>query len=144
MKQKYEEGDIFAIPLENKKYSICQIVWAPKSDYQRIFSFCVLENGNSQPTLDTGADSPIPLKDNTKTVEVIFSGVKYLASGQWRIIGHKNLSESSKNLQVFNIAGSLHEGDAFIRKLTPDEYVNYPAMSVFGFELIQKTLISNI
>ncbi len=144
MKQKYKVGDIFTIPLENKKYSICQIVWAPKGDYQKIFSFCVLENGNSQPTLETGANSPTPLKDNTKTIEIIFSGVKYLTSGQWKVIDHKKLSESSKSLQIFNIAGSLHEGDAFIRKLTPDEYANYPSMSVFGFELIQKTLINNI
>lgn len=144
MKQKYEVGNIFAIPLENKKYSICQIVWAPKGDYQKIFSFCVLENGNSQPILETDMASPVPLKDNTKIIEIIFSGVKHLTSGQWKIIGHKGLSESSRNLQIFNIAGSLHKGDVFIRKLTPDEYANYPSMSVFGFELIQRILINNI
>lgn len=144
MKKKYTSGDIFTIPLENGKYAICQIIWAPTGDYKNVFSFCTLETGNHSPSRETDETSPLLLNDDERTVEVIFSGTKNITSGKWAVIGHEDLSGRSKKLMTFNIAGSLHEGDTFIRKLTPNEYTIHPSMSVFGFELIQDILINNI
>ncbi|KHN49142.1 hypothetical protein OI69_18735 [Pectobacterium fontis] len=143
MKIKYSSGDIFLLPLDNNNYAICQIVWAPKGDYKKVFSFCVLEKGTGKSIEIPEGGIPILLDDNGNKIKVIFSSVKKIVNGEWEIIGNRSLSPDSLELMLFNLAGDLHEGDKVIRKLSINEYSQYPSMSVFGFELIQNILLNS-
>lgn len=143
MQQKYQSGDVFNIPLGNGTFAICQVVWAPVGDYRNVFSFCVLENGNASPLRESNSNVPLVLNDGERTVEVFFAGTMNISRGKWVVLGHQSLSEKGRKLMVFNLAGALHEGDDFIRRLAPVDYSSYPSMSVFGFELIQTILIDN-
>lgn len=143
IKIKYSSGDIFLLPLGNDNYAVCQIIWAPKGDYKKVFSFCVLGKGTEKSTEIPEGSTPILLDDNGNKIKVIFSSVKKIVNGEWEIIGNRSLSPESLELMLFNLAGDLHEGDKVIRKLSINEYSQYPSMSVFGFELIQNILLNS-
>lgn len=143
IKIKYNSGDIFLLPLGNNNYAICQIIWAPKGDYKKVFSFCVLGKCTEKLVEIPEHNTPITLNDNGKEIKVIFSSVKKISNGEWEIIGNRCLSSEILELMSFNLAGDLHEGDKVIRKLSINEYSQYPSMSVFGFELIQNILLND-
>ncbi|KMM75020.1 hypothetical protein ACP93_13650 [Xanthomonas sp. NCPPB 1128] len=140
MAVKYRAGDVFAIPLDTGTYALCQVLWAPQGDYRKVVGFCVLEQQASEPTLGPSPAQPLPVRDGDKDLRLLFTGTQKLKSGEWRITGHAPLSSDARELLTFHIAGELHEGDAFVRMLSVDEYVRYRSMSVLGFELVQRLL----
>lgn len=140
MVEMYKAGDVFAIPLGTSAYAICQVVWAPRGDYRNVLAFCVLERCAPVPERRAGHVRPLPMRDGDKEIKVLFAGTKKIKNGEWKIIGHEMLSSQARELLTFHIAGELHEGDTFVRMLSAEEYVRYPAMSVLGFELVQHIL----
>ncbi|KAB7767426.1 hypothetical protein CKY51_11580 [Xanthomonas maliensis] len=141
MAVKYTAGYLFAIPLGTGTYALCQVMWAPQGDYRKVFAFCVLEQHVPTPERSALPAQPLPLPDGDKDIRVVFTATKSLKNGEWPIIGHEALSSAARQLRCFHIAGALHEGDTFIRVLSVEEYARYPAMSVFGFELVQRLLM---
>ncbi|MBB4128782.1 hypothetical protein GGR77_004113 [Xanthomonas translucens] len=137
---KYEAGDVFAIPLHTGGHALCQVLWAPQGDYRNVFAFCVLERYAPAPKRGASPAQPLPMRDGDKDILLLFAGTKKLRNGEWKIVGHEALSDESRELLRFHIAGALHEGDTFVRMLSVDEYARYPAMSVLGFELVERLL----
>lgn len=140
MAVKYEAGDVLAIPLHTGTHALCQVLWAPQGEYRNVFAFCVLEHHAPDPERGVSQARPLPVRDGDKDILLLYAGTKKLRNGEWKIIGHEALSGESRELLRFHIAGALHEGDTFVRMLSVDEYARYPAMSVLGFELVQRLL----
>lgn len=140
MAVKYQAGDVFAIPLHIGTHALCQVLWAPQGDYRNVLAFCVLEHHAPAPERRASPARPLPVRDGDKDILLLFTGTKKLRNGEWKIIGHQALSDESRELLRFHIAGALHEGDTFVRMLSVEEYARYPAMSVLGFELVQRLL----
>lgn len=137
---KYEAGDVFAIPLHTGGHALCQVLWAPQGDYRNVFAFCVVERHAPASKRGASPAQPLPVRDGDKDILLLFAGTKKLRNGEWKIVGHEAVSGESRELLRFHIAGALHEGDTFVRMLSVDEYARYAAMSVLGFELVERLL----
>ncbi|MCG8710981.1 immunity 26/phosphotriesterase HocA family protein [Brenneria sp. 4F2] len=142
MKVKYKEGDIFAIPLSNGKYAICQIIFSPKGKFKQVIAFCLLFIQNDETFNKNGLLNPMSIDKFGKAIKVIFTGNQKISNGLWKIVGYTNLSEEKKKLRVFNYAGGLYNGEEEIRRIPVSEYPNYATMGVSGFELVDNLLTS--
>lgn len=110
MAVKYEAGDVFAIPLQTGGHTLCQVLWAPQGDYRKVLAFCVLQHHAPVPERRASPAPPLPVRDGDKDILLLFTGTKKLRNGEWKIIGHEALSDASRELLRFHIAGALHEG----------------------------------
>ncbi|MCG7378000.1 immunity 26/phosphotriesterase HocA family protein [Paenibacillus sp. ACRSA] len=140
MRKSYSEGDIFLIPMHDGRVAVCQIVCALKGRFKKTFSFGVMSVQH---------DETVSLKDGEflaysfgerKSI-VIFTSPAHLKDGTWRIIGNIPLTSAKKELQIFQCAGHLYNGDEYIRNLSPAEYSQYITLGVAGFELVQNHLL---
>ncbi|WP_102273388.1 Imm26 family immunity protein [Cytobacillus massiliigabonensis] len=48
MKKKFNEGDIFIIPMQDDRFAICQIVCALKGRFKKALSFGVIRLGTKK------------------------------------------------------------------------------------------------
>ena len=139
-RKSYNEGDIFLIPMQDGRFAVCQIVCALRGRFKKAFSFGVMS---------IQRDETVSLKDGEFLVysfgqrksSVIFTSPKLLKDGTWSIIGNVPLTPAKKELQVFQCAGGVYNGDEFIRMVPPEEYSRYITMGVAGFELVQNHLL---
>lgn len=141
MKVRYQEGDIFIIPVEGN-FAICQIVFAPKGKFKQIIGFCVLFVQDNKTFKGNGDLLPIPIMDMGKEMKVIFTGNQNIKNGSWEIIDHADLTEDKDELRIFNYAGGVYKGEEEIRRIPVSEYNNYTPMEVYGFELVNSLLAS--
>lgn len=135
MRIKYQEGDLFTIPMHDGRLAVCQVVCALKGRFKKAFSFGVIRLVTGDPPIEDGAFLSYSFGRRKSTV--IFTSPAQLQNGNWPIIGHIPLTPAKEELQVFECAGGLYRGDEYIRRLNREEYGQFQVMGAAGFELVQ-------
>ncbi|MEO2205592.1 immunity 26/phosphotriesterase HocA family protein [Paenibacillus pabuli] len=139
-RKSYNEGDIFLIPMHDGRFAVCQIVCALRGRFKKAFSFGVMSIQRDE-TLSLEDRDFLVYSYMQRKSSVIFTSPALLRDGTWRIIGNLPMTPAKKELQVFQCAGSLYDGDEFIRMIPPVEYSLYITLGVAGFELVQNHLL---
>ncbi|WP_127538323.1 immunity 26/phosphotriesterase HocA family protein [Paenibacillus illinoisensis] len=139
-RKSYNEGDIFLIPMQDGRFAVCQIVCALRGRFKKAFSFGVMSIQRDE-TLSLEDREFLVYSYMQRKSRVIFTSPAFLRDGTWRIIGNLPLTPAKKELQVFQCAGSLYDGDEFIRMIPPAEYSLYITLGAAGFELVQNYLL---
>jgi len=139
-RKSYNEGDIFLIPMHDGRFAVCQIVCALRGRFKKAFSFGVMSIQRDE-TLSLEDRDFLVYSYMQRKSSMIFTSPALLRDGTWRIIGNLPLTPAKKELQVFQCAGSLYDGDEFIRMIPPAEYSLYMTLGVAGFELVQNYLL---
>ncbi|MCH1925752.1 immunity 26/phosphotriesterase HocA family protein [Shewanella sp. C32] len=138
MSKKYNEGDIFVIPMNNEKFAICQIVCAFKGRFKKAFSFGVIgiQSDSSMPN-----DSEfLTFKNSRGEFDIIFSSSENIKNGDWIIIGNIPITQKKEALKIYQSAGNLYRCDEHIRVLNKEEYKSFNVMGIAGYELVHQYL----
>ncbi|WP_236032069.1 Imm26 family immunity protein [Dickeya parazeae] len=79
MSKKYNEGDVFVIPINNEKSAICQIACAFKGRFKKAFSFGVI---GIQADCSMPNDSEfLTFKNSRGELNIIFSSPENIKNG---------------------------------------------------------------
>jgi hypothetical protein len=145
-KVKYNEGDIFVIPIKNGKYAICQVVFVFKGKFKNVLPFCVISIQNNEEfnVQDHNMNAiTLDIYGHEKT-RVLFTGTQAISDGSWKIIGHTGLGDDKEELKTFSSGCWVYKGDEDLNINFHDaDYSKYTTMSVGGFEAIQNELVYN-
>ncbi|WP_426334053.1 immunity 26/phosphotriesterase HocA family protein [Paenibacillus silvae] len=139
-RKSYNEGDIFLIPMHDGRFAVCQVVCALRDRFKKAFSFGVMSIQRDE-TVSLEDGEFLVYSYGKRKSSVIFTSPKLLKDGTWSIIGNIPLTPAKKELQVFQCAGAVYNGDEYIRMVPPEEYSQYITMGVAGFELVQNHLL---
>ncbi|WP_033577392.1 immunity 26/phosphotriesterase HocA family protein [Dickeya chrysanthemi] len=138
MSKKYNEGDVFVIPMNNEKFAICQIVCAFKGRFKKAFSFGVI---GIQADCSMPNDSEfLTFKNSRGEFNIMFSSPENIKNGDWVIIGNIPLTQKKETLKIYQSAGNLYQCDEYIRALNKEEYKSFNVMGVAGYELVHQYL----
>ena len=112
-------GDIFAIPLSERKYAvgICTFVFRR---YKGLTACCIFDGLVAEPK--HSGDLPM-----TIAIDPLFVWDHSIADGAWPIIGH---AEVAARPLIYRNAGGIHNCEEFIK---PDDYMtDLPNMYMSG------------
>lgn len=141
---KYKIGDVFNIALRNNKYAICKLIFAPKGALKQAIGLVIYEivDYDNRYLFDINNQTLKKFKIMNNLQEILFTGNQKIKNGEWEIFSHKELNEDEIKLQIFQYSGDLYVNEYLDRKLKQDEFKLYTRMSVCGFDLIDKIIIS--
>ncbi|MFD1885139.1 immunity 26/phosphotriesterase HocA family protein [Paenibacillus wenxiniae] len=132
---KYKAGDLFTIPLKDSRWAVGQVVCALQDRLSKAFSFGVVSIADEPHVPDVDCEF-ITFDSDGKPVQLIFAASSNMRRN-WKVVGHLPLTQSKQKMQWFHCGGQLYHNDEWIRVLPIEEYSKYPAMSVYGNELVQ-------
>ena len=139
-RKSYNEGDVFLIPMHDGRFAVCQVICALRDRFKKAFSFGVMSIQRDE-TVSLEDRDYLSYSYGKRKSSVIFTSPKLLKDGTWSIVGNIPLTPAKKELQVFQCAGHVYNGDEYIRSIPPTEYSQYLTLGAAGFELVQNHLL---
>ncbi|MET3052359.1 hypothetical protein ABXV19_11195 [Pseudomonas alkylphenolica] len=137
-----KSGDYFAIPMDDGRFAISQIIWmggeSKDKKFKNVFAFGVLSVGESKTVPDGGGY--LNFKDHKGEFFVVFTAVDKLKTGEWLILKDGKINDPYLIEFEFNVAGTLYRLGHPVRVLAIEEYQNYLLMSVSGYALVERFL----
>lgn len=139
---EFRQGDYFAIPMEDGRSAIAQILWLGTDSidrkFKKVFAFAVKSVGNDFTVYEN--EEYLSFKDHKGEFVVIFTSVESLTSGEWpRLQGGTILNKKYQELE-FNMGGTLYKKGFPVQILEIDEYKEHLLMGVSGYALVENYL----
>ncbi|KIY37542.1 hypothetical protein TZ03_27285 [Pseudomonas sp. 10-1B] len=136
------EGDYFAIPMEDGRSAVSQIIWLGSNSkdqkFKNIFAFSVLSVGNGRDVI--GRSEYLQFEGYRGPFVVLFTAIDKLKSREWPTLKSGIIAGGSLKEFEFNMAGTLYRQGHPVRVLPIEEYQNYLVMAVSGYALVEKFL----